>query len=106
MGELLREAVAVLCVGAGCLFYAAGTIGLLRFPDLFSCLHALSKADNVGLGLVVLGVALKFASWTLALKLGLIWVLVMFAGATAAHLVADRALRAGIEPWSKAEGDE
>ena len=33
----------------------AGSVGLLRFPDTLTRLHALTKADNLGLGLVVLG---------------------------------------------------
>src|SRR5262245_22449818 len=42
-------------VSAGAFFFLAGSIGLLRFPDTLSRLHALTKAVNVGLGLVILG---------------------------------------------------
>ena len=35
-------------------FYLAGSVGLLRLPDLYSRLHALTKADNLGLGLLLL----------------------------------------------------
>lgn len=80
----------------GALFFLAGTVGLLRFPDVYSRLHALTKADNVGLGLITLGLALQAESWTAALKLGLVWLLVLPAGATAAHLIARAALRAGV----------
>ena len=47
----------VLAVSAGAFFFIAGTVGLLRFPDTLTRLHALTKADNLGLGLVVLGLA-------------------------------------------------
>ena len=43
----------------GAVFYTAGTAGLLRFPDVYSRLHALTKADNLGLGCVLLGLALQ-----------------------------------------------
>ena len=43
----------MLCAGA--FFFLAGTVGLLRFPDSLTRLHALTKADNLGLGLIVLG---------------------------------------------------
>ena len=36
-------------------FFLAGTVGLLRFPDTITRLHALTKADNLGLGLIILG---------------------------------------------------
>lgn len=79
-------------LGGGALFLL-GSLGLLRFPDVLCRLHALTKADNAGLGLIVLGVALHAGTWTAAAKLGLIWVLVMLASSTSAHLVARAALR-------------
>ncbi len=47
--------ISILAVTAGAFFFVAGTAGLLRFPDTLTRLHALTKADNLGLGLVVLG---------------------------------------------------
>lgn len=52
----------LLVTGAG--FYLAGTVGLMRFPDVYTRLHALTKADNLGLGFVVLGLALQAGSLT------------------------------------------
>ena len=86
---------------AGAFFFFAGTAGLLRFPDVYTRLHSLTKADNVGLGLVVAGLALQADSASVALKLVLIWLLVLPAGATAANLVANAALRRGIRHWSR-----
>ena len=86
-------------LGAG--FFVAGTVGLLRFPDVYTRLHALTKADNVGLGLTALGLALQAGTWTEMVKLLVIWVLVMFSSATACQLVARSALQAGIAPWRR-----
>lgn len=88
--------LAVLISGTG--FFFAGTIGLLRFPDVYTRLHALTKADNLGLGLIVLGLALQSGSWAVALKLVLIWLLVLAASGAASYLVARAARRAGVEP--------
>ena len=84
---------------AGAIFFLAGTLGLLRFPDVYSRLHALTKADNVGLGLVVMGLAVQAETWAVAGKLLLIWFLVLLAGASVAHLVAKGALNKGIKLW-------
>ena len=84
---------------AGAAFFVAGTAGLLRFPDLYTRLHALTKADNVGLGLVVVSLLPQTASPLAACKLLLIWLLVMLASASAGHLVARAALRSGLRPW-------
>jgi multicomponent Na+:H+ antiporter subunit G len=78
---------AAACVLAGAFFFVAGTVGLLRFPDTLSRVHALTKADNLGLGLIVLGLLPLAGSVTEALKLLLIWALVLLAGATAAQLI-------------------
>lgn len=95
----LREALGLGLAVSGAFFFVSGTVGLLRFPDVYTRLHALTKADNVGLGLIVAGLALQADSWRLVAKLGLVWVLVMLCGATAAHLIARTALRRGVEPW-------
>jgi len=86
---------------AGAFFFMAGTVGLLRFPDVYNRLHALTKADNLGLGLVVLALVLQAGSWTVAVKLALVWLLVLLAGASAAHLISGSALRDGIRPWER-----
>jgi len=89
----------VLVLG-GAAFFFAGTVGMLRFPDVYSRLHALTKGDNVGLGLTVLGLAVRAESMAVVGKLILIWMLVLLAGATASHLIARSSLRRGIKPWT------
>ncbi|MGF1470653.1 MAG: monovalent cation/H(+) antiporter subunit G [Rubrobacteraceae bacterium] len=97
----LLDWVSAALLLAGAFFFLAGTVGLLRFPDVYNRLHALTKADNLGLGLVVLALVLQSSSWTVALKLLLIWLLVLLAGASAAHLIAGSALREGIRLWER-----
>ena len=75
----------ILC---GCLFFVAGTIGLLRFPDAHSRLHALTKADNVGLGFICLGLALLDGTLAGITMLAMIWLLAMFAATVSAFLIA------------------
>ena len=80
----------LLAIAAGAVFFVAGTTGLIRFPDTPSRLHALTKADNLGLGLVVLGLLPFAPGWLFGLKLLLVWALVLLSGATAAQLIAER----------------
>lgn len=86
---------------AGLVFFAGGTIGLLRFPDVFTRLHALTKADNLGLGLIVIGLALQTSNPTQILMLFFIWLLVLIASSTVCYLIANNALQHGIKPWKK-----
>jgi multicomponent Na+:H+ antiporter subunit G len=89
------DAATVMLVTIGLAFFIAGTLGLLRFPDVYTRLHALTKADNLGLGLIVVGLALQAGSLASVIKLLLIWFLVLVAGAVACHLVAQRAWHRG-----------
>jgi multicomponent Na+:H+ antiporter subunit G len=97
----MTDAIATAAVWAGALFVLAGTVGLLRFPDVYSRLHALTKADNVGLGLIVFGLAVDAGSWGAAVRLMVTWGLVLLASTTACHLVARTALEQGERPWSR-----
>ena len=77
----------------GLFFFGAGTVGLLRFPDVFARLHALTKADNLGLGLVVLGAAIRQPDVAGVLKVVLVWLLALVASATSSYMIADRAIQ-------------
>jgi len=95
--SLVLQLWSVLAITAGALFFLAGTVGLLRFPDPFTRLHALTKADNLALGLVVLGLLPQAGSVAGALKLVCIWLLALLSGASASQLIA-RSLRRGGSP--------
>lgn len=84
----LADLVTVVLVGAGALLFLAGALGLLRFPDTLSRLHAISKADNLGLGLIVIGLLPQAASVADGLKLLCIWLLAQLSAATASQLLA------------------
>ena len=84
-----------LAIAAGVVLFIAGTVALLRFPDPMSRLHALTKADSLGLGLIVLGLLPWAEGGFAALKLILIWLLVLLAGATATQMIAERIRRTG-----------
>ncbi len=79
----------------GAFFFLAGTVGLLRFPDVHTRLHALTKADTLGLGFIVVGLALQAGSPLRATKLVAIWLLALLASATSAYLIANHALSGG-----------
>lgn len=90
----LLDLFSVAAISAGTFFFFAGTVGLLRFPDSLTRLHALAKADNLGLGLVALGLVPRAESALSAFKLIVIWALVLLSGASTAQLIG-RALRRG-----------
>ena len=89
----------IIVVGAG--FSIVGAIGLLRFPDFYTRLHAAGITDTLGTWLILLGVLLQVESWLVAIKLALIVVFLFFTSPTATHALARAALASGLKPWTK-----
>jgi multicomponent Na+:H+ antiporter subunit G len=89
----------IIVVGAG--FSIVGAIGLLRFPDFYTRLHAAGITDTLGAWLILLGVLLQVESWLVATKLVLIVVFLFFTSPTATHALARAALASGLKPWTK-----
>ena len=86
LSVVLSALTAVLLL-SGVAFFTAGTLGLLRLPDTRTRLHALTKADNVGLGLILAGIALSLRSPAAAVLLALVWVLALIAASVSARLL-------------------
>jgi multicomponent Na+:H+ antiporter subunit G len=86
--DLALDLFTVSALSAGALFFLAGTVGLIRFPDPLTRLHALTKVDNLGLGLVVVGLLPRADGLVGALKLVSIWLLVQLSGAIVTQLIA------------------
>lgn len=91
----MLELAAATLIALGAVFFIAGTVGLLRFPDIFCRLHALTKADGLGLALIALGVALLAEGPGDVFRIVLIWFFVAVSGATCGHLVARYARQSG-----------
>lgn len=95
----------LLLVVTGAFFFTAGTLGLIRFPDVRSRLHALTKADNLGLGLIFLGVAIPLGDWSVAGVLLLAWVLALGSASVSAQALAGVELRQRTEQ-TEGSGDQ
>jgi len=100
--------VASFCIIAGIFFFFTGVIGILRFPDFFSRMHATGKGDTLGTVLVLTGVALynldggcTVANVLVSIKLMLIGVFWVIANPTATHALLRAAFDSGLMPWIK-----
>jgi len=97
----MSDVVAAALVAVGTGFFVAGTIGMLRFPDVYTRLHALTKADNLGLGFVVAGLAVNNGPTLVAAKLIIIWLLVLTSSGLGSHLIGRAAREQGAVPWKR-----
>jgi multicomponent Na+:H+ antiporter subunit G len=96
--DVLRSAAGALLIAGGLTFITGGAIGLLRFPDLYTRLHAASAADATGAVLFLVGLAIVAQDWGVALRLGLLAALLGAAGPALTHFVASAAHAAGLAP--------
>ena len=94
---------AVMAVGL--LFIALAALGMLRMPDFFTRVHAVSKLDTLGVALVLAGLALHNGATLVSLKLVLILVFISMANPTAAHVLTRSALQSGLAPWKRRRSD-
>jgi len=90
-----------LIILVGLFFFITGTIGLLRFPDFYSRMHATSKCDTLGLSLIIIGLALYQGINIATIKIIFIAIFVFITNPTGAHAIARAAFKCGIKPWSR-----
>jgi multicomponent Na+:H+ antiporter subunit G len=91
--ETAAHAATLLFASAGLFFFIAGTVGLLRFPNTLVRLHAITKADNLGLGLIVLALLFQSESLWGGGKLLLIWLVALLVSSNACFLIGRWTLR-------------
>ena len=88
MTQLLLDVLSWLCLLGGAIFLLIGAIGILRFPDFYTRLHAVSVCDTLGAGLVLAGLMLQGGLSLVTVKLLLIFYFMIFTGPTAVHALA------------------
>lgn len=103
---LLVDVISWIFLVSGSFFCLTGAVGLLRFPEFFSRIHAASITDTLGASLILIGLMLQ-AGLSMALaKLILILVFSLLAGTTASHAMAKAALKSGLRPLDQIETTE
>lgn len=86
------------CILAGCFFTVSSGIGMLRFPDFFTRIHAASIGDALGIPLILLGLAIKVGFSLVALKIGILAFFLFITSPTATHALTKAAYSSGIKP--------
>jgi multicomponent Na+:H+ antiporter subunit G len=103
----------MLLIAGGLFFFFSTTIGVLRFPDFYTRMHAAGKGDTLSSLLILLGLAvyhlqhLSGGSILVAIKILFILVFIFLASPTATHAIIDAGYESEIKPWvKKINGEE
>lgn len=110
--EIIIVVITVILITSGLFFSFAASIGLLRFPDFYTRMHATGKGDTLGIFLVLLGAAfyhlfhggqdgISLANALTFIKITFVTVFILLSNPTATHAICKAGLGSGIVPWSK-----
>lgn len=94
--QLLLNVLGWFFIAAGSFFALTGALGIIRFPDVFSRMHAAGMIDTLGMGLILVGLMFQADEWIVVMKLALILGLVFFTSPTTTFALARAALDDGI----------
>ena len=95
---LVVDVLSWICLLGGGIFLLIGALGVLRLPDFYTRLHAVSICDTLGAGLVLVGLMLQGGLSLVTIKLLLMFYFMVFTGPTAVHALAEAALQGKLKP--------
>jgi multicomponent Na+:H+ antiporter subunit G len=90
-------------LGAAFFFHALAALGVLRMPDFYTRLHAVAKAETLGVVLTATALVLWVGPSLLALKVVFVAVFLFLANPTSTHAIGRAALKTGVRPWGRDE---
>jgi multicomponent Na+:H+ antiporter subunit G len=96
--QLFVEILSWVLISAGSFFVLVGAIGVYRFPDFWTRLHAASVSESAGVILMLSGMIIQAGWGLIAVKLLIIGVFLFITGPTSTHAVANAALVSGLRP--------
>lgn len=99
--NLVKEVISCVFILLGVCFMLIASIGLLRFPDFYVRMSAITKGSTLGLGLILLGMAIYFNQPGVLLKVLAIIIFSYITAPVAAHVIGRTAVQNGIPFWRK-----
>ncbi|HEY7521301.1 MAG TPA: monovalent cation/H(+) antiporter subunit G [Methylomirabilota bacterium] len=98
---MIFDALALLLLAGGLFFHVVAALGVLRMPDFYTRLHALSKAETLGMLLTLAAVAVWAGPSLTTVKVSFVAIFLFLANPTSTHAIARAAFRTGLEPWRR-----
>ncbi|MFO7720983.1 MAG: monovalent cation/H(+) antiporter subunit G [Gillisia sp.] len=100
------EIISAIIIMVGVLFVVIGSIGLLRLPDFYIRISAITKAATMGVACIMIGVAINFNEISIAIKAFFVVLFLLITSPIAAHIIGRAAYEGGVPLWKKTEINE
>ena len=100
MIDLVLDLLSLLLLGGGLFLGFSGALGVLRFPDFYTRIHAAGVTDTLSAGLILGALMLQAGLSLVTAKLALILLFLWYTSPVASHALARAAMHAGLRPWS------
>ena len=104
--EIVFNYIATLFVLIGTFFMVVSAIGILRLPDFYIRMSAITKAGTLGIGFIVFGIGLHFNEMLIFIKTISIIIFILLTSPVAAHVIGQAATKSGIRFWGKTDLSE
>jgi multicomponent Na+:H+ antiporter subunit G len=100
------EIISAIIIMVGVLFVFIGAVGLLRLPDFYIRVSAITKAATVGVACIMIGVALNYNEIGISIKAFAVVLFLLITSPIAAHIIGRAAYNSGVPLWKKTEINE
>jgi len=97
--DALWDVVSWVCMIGGSVFALIGAIGMIRFPDVYTRMHAASLVETMGMGLILLGLSFQAGLTLISVKLALIFIFLFFTNPATTHALSRALVHSGIKPY-------
>ena len=98
---LILDILSWLLIITGSFFSVVGAVGLIRFPDFYTRIHAAGLTDTLGAWCILIGIAIQCNSFLILIKILLILFFIFFTSPTGTHALARAGLASNLKSWKK-----
>lgn len=102
----MKDIIAAALMLAGTGFMTVAAIGLIRLPDLYTRMHAITKAGTLGIGLLLVGVAVHMADLSFTTRAIAVILFVLLTAPVSAHMIGRAGYLGGMSMWRGTSFDQ
>ena len=106
---MILNGISIFLVSTGIIFFIGGAVGVLRFPDFYTRMHAAGKGDTCSMLLILTGLSLfqlndpTLANFLVVGKIAFITLFIMITSPTSTHALIKAGFEEGIKMWKRDE---